>query len=280
MTTASASASPIVILAGAGRFPFYVAQEAKRMGRKVIIFALSGWADPSLAAQADAHEELAVGHLGRLITRLHAHGVTQGIMAGKVTKRVLLESRATFDQEMLALLAPLKEFSVSSVLGAIAKRLAAEGVTLLDSSILLHSALCPPGPLTSRRPTTVEEADIRLGAQVARAMAALDVGQTVVVKQGVVIAVEALEGTDAAIRRAHALAGEGLVVVKTAAATQDRRFDLPFIAAGTLAVLQETHASCLAVEAGSTLLLERDEWLPKAEASNICVVGIDIPTAS
>jgi len=270
----------IALIAGAGRFPFHVAQEAKRQGVVVVAMGLRGWADPTLAAHVDTYEDIAVGELGRLIARLKVHGVQQAIMAGKVTKDVLFDPRASFDAETLAVLSRVKDASVTALLGAIATRLAQDGITLLDSSTYLRQSLCPIGVLTSRRPTATEEEDMRIGVEAARQLAALDIGQTVIVKGRVIVAVEALEGTDATIRRAHTLARDGLVVVKTASATQDWRFDLPVIGTETLTLARDSGVSCIAVEAGSTLLLERDALIRLANSTGIAVVGVAIPARS
>jgi len=271
-------ATRLALIAGSGRFPFFVAQEARRQGCHVVGFGLKGWVDPDLASHVDAYEELAVGALGTLITRLKAHRVTQAVMAGKVTKRVLMDPRSLFDREALALLTRVKDVSVGGLLGAIADRLAGEGVVLLDSSIFLRGDLCPEGVLTARHPTTEEQADIEVGVIAARAIASLDIGQTVVVKQRVVVAVEALEGTDATIERAHTLAGGPLTVVKTAAPNQDRRFDLPIIGVSTVQTLHAHGVTCLAIEAGTTLLLERDRVLTAANEAGLCIVGRMIPS--
>lgn len=255
----------------------YAAQEARRQGLRVAALGIQGWADPSLAGSVDAYEEVAVGQLGRLIERLKFHGVRQAIMAGKVTKEVLFDQRTAFDADALSVIGQVKDFSVPGLLGAIAARLATEGITLLDSSTFLKSSLCPEGALTARKPTPAEQEDIRVGFEAARTMAGLDVGQTVVVKSGVIVAVEAVEGTDAAIRRAHELAGQGLVVVKSAAPAQDRRFDLPVIGMGTITTLSLCGASCLAMEAGATLLLERERVIAAANAASIGLVGITPP---
>ncbi|MBI2104018.1 MAG: UDP-2,3-diacylglucosamine diphosphatase LpxI [Candidatus Omnitrophica bacterium] len=262
------------LIAGAGSFPFHVAREAKRQGRRVIAVGIQGWADPALAGEVDAYEELPVGQLARLLERLKAHGVREAIMAGKVTKAVLLGKPAAFDADLREVLRQAPDFSAGALLGAVGQRLAHAGITLLDSSTFLRAALCPEGPLTSAGPTAAQQEDIAVGLRAARALAALDVGQTVVVKDRVVVAVEALEGTDAAIRRAHALAGDGLVVVKAAAPRQDRRFDLPVIGPDTLATLKEAGVSCLAVEAGTTILLEREALIASAGDAGICLVGV------
>ena len=269
--------STIAIIAGAGRFPFHVAKEAKRQGCSVLALGLRGWADPALATVADTYEEIAIGQLGRLIDCLKSHHTPQAIMAGKVTKEILFDERASFDAQTLEVLSQVRDYSVTALLGAVANRLAREGVTLLDSSTFLKDHLCPDGVLTSRAPSPAEHEDIRIGLRTARALAAMDVGQTVVVRHRVVIAVEALEGTDAAIRRAHALAGKELVVVKMASPNHDRRFDLPVIGHDTIKILVESGASCLAVEAGTTLLLERPSLIAAANTAGVSLIGV-VPT--
>ena len=274
------STTPIAIIAGAGRFPFHVAEEAKRQGTRVIAFGIDGWADPALASSVDAYEPMAIGQLGRLIDRLKFHNVRQAIMAGKVTKQVLFSDRLKFDVETLGILTTVRDMSVNGLLGAIGARLARDHITLLDSSTFLKAHLCPVGLLTARGPTPVEQDDVRLGVQIARQCAAWDVGQTVVLKRGVVVAVEALEGTDAAIARAHALAGDGLVVVKMASPSQDRRFDLPVIGAQTIERLISSSVSCLAVQAGSTLLLDRNTLVAAANTARLCLIGVEPPPAN
>ena len=273
-------ASRLALIAGAGQFPFYVAAAAKRQGVQVVAIGIQGWANPALATSVDAYEELGIGQLGRLIEWLKAQQVRQVIMAGKVTKAVLLDARSAFDAEAGQILARAKEWSVGALLGAIGERLAKEGMTLLDSSTFLRADLCPVGVATVRPPTDAEQADIAVGVAAARQLGALDIGQTVVVKHRVVVAVEALEGTDAAIQRAHALAGEGLVVVKTAAPNHDRRFDIPVIGPTTIETFRAAGVCCLAVEAGITLLLDRPALLAAANAAGLCIVGVAVSDAA
>ena len=266
--------SRIAIIAGSGRFPFHVAQEAKRQGAVLVAIGIQGWVDSTLASHVEAYEELPVGQIGRIIKQLKSWDVHQAVMAGKVTKHVLVNERTAFDLRALSLLGRVKEFTVPVLLGAIGQMLADEGITLLDSSTFLKESLCPLGVLTARAPTAAEQTDIQLGLRVARALAALDVGQTVLVKNAVVVAVEALEGTDAAIQRAQTLAGGGLVMVKTASPNQDRRFYLPIIGMETIAHLATSGGACLAVEAGTTLLLDRDALIASANAAKLCLVGV------
>jgi DUF1009 family protein len=270
----------IALIAGAGQFPFHIAAAAKRRGVSVLAIGIQGWADPALAKAVDAYEELGIGQLGTLIARLKSQQVREAIMAGKVTKDVLLGARQAFDAEAGRILAGAKDFSVNALLGAIGERLAREGITLLDSSTFLREGLCQAGVATSRAPTEAESADIAVGVAAARALAALDIGQTVVVKGRVVVAVEAIEGTDAAIQRAHALCGGGLVVVKTASPSQDRRFDLPVIGPATIQTLTAAGVSCLAVEAGATLMLDRQALLASADAAGLSIIGVAVPGAA
>lgn len=264
----------IAIIAGAGRFPFHVARAAKRRGLHVVVAGIEGWVDRLLADEADVYEELGVGQLQQLMEYLKAHHIRQAVMAGKVTKDVLLDHRTVFDQEAARVLQQASDRSVPALLGAIGSRLAQAGVALLDSSTFLQDDVCPAGVVTDKAPSPSEQRDIELGVQVARVLAAQDVGQTVVVKSRVVVAVEALEGTDAAIRRAQSLAGPGCVVVKVASAQQDRRFDLPVIGAETIAVLREAGVGCLAVEAGATLLLDRPSLIAAANQAGLSLVGV------
>ncbi len=267
-------APTIAIIAGAGSFPRIAAQAIRKQGHRVVIIGLKGWVDAAVASQADAYEEVAVGEVSRLLKALKTHAVSQAILAGKVTKRVLLDPAVVFDFEAVKILARAQDRSVPSLLKAIGERLAAEGITLLDSSQFLKDSLCPLGVLTARQPTQKEDADIRTGLSVTAALASLDVGQTVIIKERVVIAVEALEGTDAAIRRAHELAGPGLVVVKTTTPGHDRRLDLPVVGIDTIATLKACGVSLLAVEADMTLLLDRAAVVSEANAAKICLVGI------
>lgn len=265
------------IIAGSGSFPFHVAREARRQGLMVVGIGLQGWVDPSLEGQVDVYEEVTIGQLGRLIDRLKTHQARQAVLAGKVTKDILFDSRVRFDAEALGILARARGFSVNALLGAMGERLAQEGITLLDSSTFLKDSLCPVGPLTQRSPTPQEWEDIRLGTEAARQMAALDIGQTVVVKHRVVVAVEALEGTDATLTRAGQVAGSELVVVKMASPTQDMRFDLPILGPQTIAVATAAGVRCLAVEAHRTLLLDKGALLAQADEAGLCLIGIEPP---
>ena len=264
----------LAIIAGSGRFPILVAQEAKRQGRRVVGIGVRGWVHPEFATRVDVYHELDIGALGILFERLKRDGVSRVVLAGKVTKQVLLDP-AAFDAAGRSLLESAPDFSVQALLGQLGSRLAGEGMTLLDSSSFLQEFLCPAGVLSARPPSAAEREDVALGVRVAQAITPLDIGQTVVVKRRVVIAVEALEGTDAAIRRAHELAGGGLVVVKLGGAAQDRRFDLPVLGLDSIKVCRHSGVTCLALEAGNTLLLERHAVVAAIDAAGLCALGIE-----
>lgn len=266
----------VAIIAGAGRFPFNLAREAKRSGVRVSAIGLKGWVDASLEAEVDDYIELPVGALGSLIRHLVERDISHVIMAGKVTKAVLFDPATTFDAETIALLANVKENSVNGLLGAIAEKLAERDIRLLDSSIYMKAAICPEGVLSERKPTAAEKTDIHFGVDVARHVSEMDIGQTVVVRNRVVIAVEAFEGTDAAIRRAGQLAHGQLVAVKTGSSQQDRRFDLPCVGPDTIATLAQAGVSCLALEAGSALLLDKEKLIEDVNAHGIALVGVGI----
>ncbi len=265
----------IGIIAGAGAFPQHVARAARAQGHWLCAIAIHDHADPAITALVDAVEWVHVGQLSHLLKICRQHGLTQTVMAGQVTKGALLNPRSIFDPEALQLLARARDMSVGSLLGAIAERLRAAGVTLLDSAAFLAEWLPAPGPLTQRQPTDAQWEDIHWGQQVAQPLAALDVGLTVVVHTQVVLAVEAMEGTDAAIRRGAALAPPGVVVVKMARPAQDMRFDLPVVGPQTIRTLIDVRAACLAIEARKTLLLDRPLLLAQAEAAGLVLVAVE-----
>lgn len=267
----------IGIIAGAGEFPLHVAQAARAQGHWLCAIALKQHADASIARHVDAIEWTDVGQLSQLLRICKRHALTQAVMAGQVTKGALLNPRIAFDPESLQLLARARDMRVNSLLGAVGERLARDGVELLNSAAFLADWLPAPGTLTRRRPSEAQWEDIHWGAQAARTLASLDVGLTVVVQQQVVLAVEALEGTNAAIRRGAALGQPGVVVVKMARPAQDLRFDLPVIGPQTMQALIETRAACLAVEARTTLLLSRPALIAQADAAGLMVVAIEPP---
>jgi DUF1009 family protein len=268
-----APGEPLGVIAGNGRFPFLSAAGARRSGRRVIALAIREEADPALEAVVDECHWLSLGQLGKAIDILQRAGAREAVMAGQVKHRQIF-SDIRPDLKLMALLARLAFQNTDSLIGAVADQLARDGITLLPSTAFLEDELAQVGPMTRREPGRGERKDVEYGETVARAIARLDLGQTVVVKDRAAVALEAMEGTDEAIRRAGRIAGPGTTVVKVAKPKQDMRFDVPVIGPGTLDAMQEAGASVLAVDAGKTLLIERQRFLERAVALGIAVVGL------
>jgi UDP-2,3-diacylglucosamine hydrolase len=268
------SPEPLGLIAGNGRFPFLVAAAGRRAGRRVVAVAIKEEADPALAAEVDEIHWVSLGQLGRCIEALKGGGVREAVMAGQVKHRQIF-SGIVPDLKMMGLLARLALKNTDSLIGAVADALGREGIALLSSTALLQDQMATPGPMTRRRPSADEAKDVEYGREVARALAGFDVGQTVVVKDRAAVAVEAMEGTDEAIRRAGRIAGAGCTVVKVAKPRQDTRFDVPVIGPGTVAAMREALASTLAIQAGATLLLDRAELLAEADRNGLAVWGFE-----
>ncbi|MGC4113874.1 MAG: UDP-2,3-diacylglucosamine diphosphatase LpxI [Myxococcales bacterium] len=260
------------LIAGNGTFPFLFARGARREGHRVVVGALKGEADPKLEAEADELFWVGVGQLGKLLEGFKAHGVTEAAFAGGVGKLSAFR-HARPDLKMLRALTRVKHFNDDALLRSIARVIEDEGIRVVPSTRYLAEALAKPGVMTRRQPTEDEEKDIALGREVAEAIGRADVGQTVAVKGGAVVAVEAAEGTDACIRRAGELAGKGVVVVKRCKPKQDERFDLPAVGPRTIDTLESVHGAVLAIEAGKTIVLEPEELVRRADKAGIAVVA-------
>jgi hypothetical protein len=267
-------AAPLGLIAGSGRFPFLVAAAARRAGRRVVAVAIREEASPELAAEVDEIHWVGLGQLGRCIDALKGGGALEAVMAGQVKHRQIF-SDIRPDLKLVALLARLAFKNTDSLIGAVADALQRDGITLLPSIGLLEDQLATPGAMTRRKPTKEELRDVEYGLEVAKTLAAHDLGQTAVVKERAAVALEAMEGTDEVIRRAGRIAGPGCTVVKVAKPRQDLRFDVPVVGPGTLSAMAEAGAVVLAVEARRTLLLDRAEFLTEAERRRISVWGLD-----
>jgi hypothetical protein len=261
------------LIAGMGDLPMAIAGEAKAQGYTVIAIALEPLADQSLSAYADEIEWVNVGKLGQLIDSLKDHGIKEAVMAGKVSKTLLYQSRITPDLRAIKLLFSLKDRKDDSILLAITKELKEEGIKLLDITSFSSNLLTPGGVLTKSRPTDDEWKDVEFGWKIAKEIGSLDIGQTVVVKNQAVMAIEAIEGTDEAIKRGGILAGKGAVVVKVSKPRQDMRFDVPVVGLKTLRMMIEVDARVLAVETEKSLLLNRADLLEDARKAKISIVG-------
>jgi hypothetical protein len=263
----------IGLIAGNGSFPVLFARTARQEGLAVVAVAHEGETPPELGECVDHLTWIKVGQLDTIIRTFQAHGVRRAVMAGGIHKATLLEHFAP-DERGQRFLARLTQWSDDALLRGVAEELEGEGIAVVESTRFLGSILTPAGPLTARQPDAAQWRDIEYGLAVAKGIGAWDIGQTVVVKSRMVLAVEAVEGTDAALRRGGALARGGAVAVKVSKPNQDLRFDVPAVGPATVAVCREAGVTVLALEAGRTLLLEREALLHEAVAADLAIVGV------
>lgn len=263
----------IGLIAGNGTFPIAFARAAKQKGMQVIAVAHEGETLPELAQWVDGIFWIKVGQLGKLIKIFKEQEVKDVLMAGGI-KKTRFFGGGLPDMRGATLLAKLLYKKDDSLLRAVAGELESEGITVRESTLYLDTLLAPPGILTKKRPSKDEQKDIEFGWQMAKEIGKLDIGQTVVVKDQAVLAVEAIEGTDEAIRRGGRLCGKGAIVVKTCKPQQDLRFDLPAIGSDTIKTMKEVRASCLAVEAGKTIIIDREITVAEADKAGITIVSI------
>jgi len=264
------------LIAGNGRFPIIFADNARKLGYHVSAVAHEGETDPELANHVDRIHWIKIGQLNKLINAFKDDQVHQAVMLGGIKKtHVFTTLRPDF--RTLALATRLALWKDDDILRELAKELEKEGITICESTFGLEGILAEEGLLTTQKPSEKEWEDIRYGWEVAHDIGRLDIGQCVVVKDRVVVAVEAVEGTDEAIKRGGQLAKDGAVVVKRCKPQQDLRFDLPAVGPRTIDIMASVNASVLAVEAGRTILLDRDLMLEKAQAARIAVVGLVKP---
>ena len=271
----------IGLIAGNGRFPFLALEGARRLGHDVTIVAIREETSPALetAAAGDPPADLhwiSLGQLGRCIAILRGAGVTQAVMAGQV-KHAALFAGIIPDLTWLKVLRRLDTKNTDALITAVADVLAEHGIELENSTTFLQPLLARSGILTSRPPTEDERADLAFGCRMADVIAGLDLGQTIVVKDRAVVAVEAMEGTDAVIARAGQLAGPGTRVVKVAKPAQDMRFDVPVVGVPTLTAMRDAGATVLSVDAGRTLVLDGEAFYQQADAHGLTVVGRERP---
>lgn len=263
----------IGLIAGNGSFPLLFARTARAQGLAVVAVAHEGETDPALAAEVEACTWIKVGQLDTIIRAFHAAGVRRAVMAGGIRKAALLEHFAP-DERALRFLSRLTQLGDDVLLRGVAEELEGEGIAVVESTLFLASLLTPEGPLTDRQPSEAQWADIRYGLAAAKGVGAWDIGQTVVVKSRIVLAVEALEGTDETLRRGGALGRGEVVAVKVSKPRQDLRFDVPAVGPATVATCVAAGVAVLALEAGRTLLLERERLLADAAAAGLAIVGV------
>jgi DUF1009 family protein len=271
----------IGLIAGNGRFPFLALQGARSLGHDVTVVAVKEEAFPELEVAArDAGADLhwvSLGHLGKCIKIMKEAGVRQALMAGQV-KHAKIFSGIIPDLTLLSVLTKLRARNTDALISAVAEVLRGEGIELLNSTAFLEPLLAKAGTLSRRAPSALELEDLAFGYRMADAIAALDVGQTIVVKDRAVVAVEAMEGTDAVIRRAGEIAGAGTRIVKVAKPKQDMRFDVPVVGVATIEMMKAAGATAMSIDAGKTLVMDGEKFFDAADAAGIAIVGRPLET--
>jgi DUF1009 family protein len=266
----------IGLIAGNGNFPIAFARAARLKGMQVVAVAHEGETLPELANLVDVIFWVKVGQLGKIIQLFKQEGVVDVLMAGGI-KKTRFFGNTMPDLRGMAMLAKMVHKKDDSLLRAVADELKSEGIIVRESTLYLDSIVAQKGILTKRKPAKPERQDIEFGWQMAKEIGRLDIGQTVVLKDQVILAVEAIEGTDEAIRRGGVLCGQGAVVVKVCKPQQDLRFDLPAIGTQTIRSMAEVKASCLAIEAGKTIILERETVVHDADRADITIIAVEDP---
>lgn len=263
----------LAILSGVGHLPVEVALSAKSLGYKVVAVGLVPGIDEELPSSVDIYYDINVGKVGKIISTLKKNNVTKVTMIGKVTKEVLYKIGAIVpDLTAIKILASLPDRKDDTIMNAIVAEIEANGMEVMDQTLLIKPLLPKPGVLTKRKPTEAELADMEFGFEMAKAIGGLDIGQTVVVKNQAVMAVEAIEGTDACILRGGYLGKGGVIVAKTAKPNQDQRFDIPGFGTKTVESMIHAGATGIIIEAGGALIVEREKTIALAEKHNITIL--------
>jgi len=261
------------MIAGNGRFPLLALETAQREGHEVVVVAIEKEASPDLASRASSFYWINIGQLGKLIEIFHREHISEVMMTGQV-KHVSIFSGITPDWRLLRLLTSLREKNTAALIGGVQKVLGEEGIELVDSTRLLKHLLAPEGVLSKRKPSRDEEPDIRYGRRIASVLATADIGQSVVISDKACVAAEAMEGTDAILRRAAALTGgKALRLVKASHGRAHLLFDVPVVGLATIETMVETNTTALAVDAGRTLFLDKEDCLARANQAGITVVA-------
>lgn len=266
------------VIAGRGRYPLLLAESAKKQGvHRLFAVAFKGETDRLIESLADDVIWLRVGQLAKMLDAFRQSGIRDAVMAGQIRPSNLF--RVRMDKAMIALLAELKERNAHTIFDAIGKKLKEVGIVLRPASLFMESAMPDAGVLSDRQPTKREREDIALGLKVAKRTSGIEIGQTVVVKEGTILAVEAFEGTDDTIARAGRLGGAGAVVVKVAKQGHDMRFDIPVIGERTLKMLRKARAAVLAIEAGRSIILDREKIIDRVNRQGISLVAVEVDGA-
>lgn len=266
--------SPIGIVAGNGRFPLEIAENARARGLSVIAVAIKDEADPRIEELSERCTWVRLGQLGKLVKSLAKAGVRQVAFAGGV-KRVNFVTGFSMDWRAIKMLSKLKSFNDDSILRGIISEIEGSGMQVIAASLLLDKSVPKPGIITRRLLTQSESDDARIGWEAARAIGNLDIGQSVIVRNKTVIAVEAVEGTDATIMRVGDVRGDGGVLVKLAKSIQDLRIDLPAVGVKTIELMHQNRLTALIIEAGKSIMLEPQEVLQKAQSCDIAIYAAE-----
>ena len=271
------------LIAGNGRFPFLVLDAARGAGHDVTVVAIKeeafpGLADAAARAPAAALHWVSLGQLGKCISVLKDAGVTQAVMAGQV-KHTKLFADIVPDLTLAAVLLRLKARNTDALISGVADVLRDRGITLVDSTSFLQPFLAGDGVLTRRAPSEEERSDLEFGYRIADSIAGLDIGQTIAVKSTAVVAIEAMEGTDAVIARAGHLAGAGVRIIKVAKPNQDMRFDVPVVGVATVEIMKAVGATVLSIDAGKTLIVDGERFFEAANAAGLVVVARSLDEA-
>ncbi|MFC1867861.1 LpxI family protein [Thermodesulfobacteriota bacterium] len=262
----------IGIIAGGGRFPFIVANSAKKQGFHVVAVAHQGETDPALSDSVDKIIWVKLGQLGKLISAFKKNGIRKALMAGTIAKQRMFGNIRP-DLKGLSFISKMAIFHDDGILRALADELAEEGIEIVSSTLYLPELLAPKGCLTNKKPGKGEEEDIQSGWKIAKELGRMDVGQCVVIRNKTVLALEAIDGTNETIIRGGKIAVKNAVVVKISKPNQDLRFDVPSVGLETLKVMSRVKASVLAVEAGKTLMFDRSEMIEYADKAGISIVS-------
>jgi len=272
----SAKPEKLGLIAGMGGLPLALAAEARKMGHYIVAIALQPPADESLKPLADEFHKISVGRFGRLLSLLKKQSITNVVMAGKVPKTLLYENKSSIipDLKAVKLLFSLKNHSDDTIMSAVVRELENKGITVHKTTDFAKDLLVTEGVMTRSKPSKKDIEDIEFGWGVAKNIGGLDIGQTVVIKNLAVMAVEAIEGTDKAINRGGKLAEKNAVVIKVSKPDQDMRFDVPVAGIETLRTMKKVSARVLALEAGKCLIMDKKKFIKEADKSGIVVMGV------
>ena len=267
------SQQTVGLIAGNGKFPFLFARNARRKKNRIIAVGIKGDTSVLLKFFVDKLFWVGPGELRSLFGYFKNNGVRDVVMAGQVNPKNLFDERVVPDDEFQRLFLSMKDRKADTIFSAVADRLDQEGLKLLDSTSLLGEHLAPRGTLTKRGPTESELEDVAFGRSIAREMGSIDIGQTVIIKEKAILAIEAMEGTDRAILRGGRIARFGAVVVKVSKPKQDNRFDVPVVGPRTIKYMIKCKCTCLSIEALKTLVIDQDKCVALANEAGICIIS-------